>query len=284
LTKMEEIYSIYTGPSKQFQNKLERAVDMENVIHLRELVLEMDSKNFNNWIEENRNQSRTLICNAEAFSSVKEHFVANLPYILKLLVDYGCIDKCYFQNPPSVFTKGLKRIVGDVLTEESYKYEKITRDNLLSIYQRYNEEIIGQNDTLIEILSTLYPLTAANAEKPVVMMFYGPAGVGKTESAKIINNALTNGELFRQQLSMFQTGDFGSYLFGSSLEHPALARDLLNRESNIILFDEFNRCSSAVHSAFFHMFDEGIFVDKNYEVNLKNSVIICTANYESREE
>lgn len=218
------------------------------------------------------------------FFKKKEHFLENLPYLLETLISYDCIGKCYFQNPPISFLEGLRRISDGNLVEESHFYEEITKDHLLSLYNSYKEEIKGQSDTLMEILSTLYPLTKGNDEKPVVMMFYGPAGVGKTESAKIINNKLTNGELFRQQLSMYQTSDFLSYFLGSSLEEPCLARDLLNRASNVILFDEFNRCSPAIYSAFFQMFDEGVYIDKNYEVNLKNTVIICTANYDSKEQ
>ncbi|EAC6438006.1 AAA family ATPase, partial [Listeria monocytogenes] len=83
------------------------------------------------------------------------------------------------------------------------------------------------------------------------MMFYGPAGVGKTEAAKIINDSLDQGGILRQQMSMFQTSDFASYLFGGTLEAPSLAKDLMKREGNVILFDEFNRCSPYLYSAFF---------------------------------
>lgn len=165
-----------------------------------------------------------------------------------------------------------------------YEYKKINKDSLIKIYQEYKDDIIGQEKALVEILSTLYPMTNKSERKPVVMMFYGPPGVGKTESAKIINKSLMQGELFRQQLSMFQTTEFASYLFGGSIETPSLAKDLIKRESNVILFDEFNRCPPHFFSAFYQMFDEGIYIDKNYEVNLENTIIICTANYESKQE
>ena len=46
-----------------------------------------------------------------------------------------------------------------------------------------------------------------------------------------------------------------------------------------VVFDEFDKAESTFYSAFYQLFDEGILIDKNYEVKLKNSIIICTSNY-----
>ena len=50
----------------------------------------------------------------------------------------------------------------------------------------------------------MYKLIKKLSNKPVVLMLYGPSGVGKTESAKSISNAM-GGELLRVQFSMMQT-------------------------------------------------------------------------------
>ncbi|WP_332311165.1 AAA family ATPase [Bacillus halotolerans] len=64
-----------------------------------------------------------------------------------------------------------------------------------------------------------------------------------------------------------------------------LARDLLNRSSNVILLDEFDKAPAVFHSAFYQMFDEGILVDKHYVADISKAIIIiCTSNYKSREE
>lgn len=78
---------------------------------------------------------------------------------------------------------------------------------------------------------------------------------------------------------MYQSGEFGNYVFGGNHTESSLARDLLDRESNVILFDEFDKPNQIFYSAFYQMFDEGVFEDKNYKVNLKNSIIICTSNF-----
>jgi ATP-dependent Clp protease ATP-binding subunit ClpA len=48
--------------------------------------------------------------------------------------------------------------------------------------------------------------------------------------------------------------------------------------------DEFDKTPSHFHSAFYQLFDEGIYEDKNYHVNVEKSIIICTSNYNSLEE
>lgn len=69
------------------------------------------------------------------------------------------------------------------------------------------------------------------------------------------------------------------YIFGNNHGEPSLARDLLERESNIVLFDEFDKGVNEINSAFYQLFDEGIFEDSQYEVKMGNSIIICTSNF-----
>ena len=64
----------------------------------------------------------------------------------------------------------------------------------------------------------------------------------------------------------------------------SFAKDLLDRESNILLFDEFDKAHPLFHSAFYQLFDEGIFRDPNYSVKLEGSVIVCTSNYKDKVE
>ena len=78
---------------------------------------------------------------------------------------------------------------------------------------------------------------------------------------------------------MFHSEKFASYMFGGAHSEPSLARDLLDRDSGVILIDEFDKAHATFHSAFYQLFDGGHFEDKNYQVELGPALIICTSNY-----
>ena len=58
----------------------------------------------------------------------------------------------------------------------------------------------------------------------------------------------------------------------------------MERESNVILIDEFDKVNPIFFNAFYELFDEGKYVDSNYEVNLKNTIFLCTCNFLSENE
>ena len=59
---------------------------------------------------------------------------------------------------------------------------------------------------------------------------------------------------------------------------------MMARESNIILIDEFDKVNSAFYNAFYELFDEGHYVDTNYDVNLGQAIFLLTCNFGSEEE
>ena len=187
----------------------------------------------------------------------------------------------YLHNPPNDVHEQLNRYYD--LQVKYYSYPSVTKETLIHFQEDFAKHVVGQNSVKKDVLASLYPLTRLGRTKPMVMMFYGPSGVGKTETAKLINEIL-GGKLLRKQFSMFQNGNFSSYLFGGSHSEASFAHDLLDRESGVILIDEFDKASPVFHSAFYEFFDEGIFEDKNYKVRLGPAVIICTSNYKNRDE
>jgi ATP-dependent Clp protease ATP-binding subunit ClpA len=164
-----------------------------------------------------------------------------------------------------------------------YDYPAATRDTLVQFEDGFAGHLVGQSAVKESLLAALYPLTTPLRTKPIVLMFYGPSGVGKTETAQFVNGLL-GGTLLRKQFSMFHNEKFASYLFGGTHSEASFARDLLDRESGVILIDEFDKANSVFHSAFYQLFDGGVFEDKNYSVELGPSLIICTSNYSTEDE
>lgn len=59
---------------------------------------------------------------------------------------------------------------------------------------------------------------------------------------------------------------------------------MMARESNVILIDEFDKVNSAFYNAFYELFDEGRYVDTNYDVNLGQAIFLFSCNFGSEEE
>jgi ATP-dependent Clp protease ATP-binding subunit ClpA len=191
------------------------------------------------------------------------------------------IDTLHLQNPPAYLAEQLAKL--DVETEiEKYRYRTIDETILQRLDAEYEHRIFGQPDALEALLTALFPLTRGDRAKPVTMLFYGPTGSGKTETARLIGE-LVGQPIFRKQFSMFNSGEFASYLFGGRHSQLSLAKELMERESNVLLFDEFDKPNPVFHSAFYQLFDEGIYRDRNYYTETRAAVIVCTSNYESAE-
>lgn len=193
------------------------------------------------------------------------------------------IKHLYLQNPSNSIVRSIQKIP-NINCELIYQeYKKISMDLLKSIKENFSQVVIGQESAQMRILIALYNVAKYRYNKPCVMLFYGDTGVGKTESAKFIANSL-NEPLFRKQFSMLHSDEFSSYVFGGKHNQSSLAKDLLDRESNVLLFDEFDKPHSVFHSAFYQLFDEGVYCDKNFEVKIEDAIIICTSNYKSEQE
>ncbi|HDR6289301.1 TPA: ATP-dependent Clp protease ATP-binding subunit [Bacillus cereus] len=193
------------------------------------------------------------------------------------------IDNLYLHNPPKRVIDSLEYEYGDQIEYHYSNYKIVEINDLNGMWKGLNKEIIGQQDPKRKIISSLYKLRRKNNTKPVVLLFYGPSGVGKTELSKVISKHL-GGSLLRIQFSMMQTNEANNYIFGESHSKPSLAKDLLSRESNIVLIDEFDKVHPNFYNAFYEMFDEGVYQDLNYRLDVGNCVFILTTNLENEKQ
>lgn len=211
------------------------------------------------------------------YASVHEHAITNFVGLVRDINP----KRLLLHNPPELIHTQLDRVF--TIKVEHYTYPVVTHDTLIKFRDGFADHLVGQRAVRERMLAALYPLTNDRRTKPVVLMFYGPSGVGKTETAQFFNGLL-GGKLMRKQFSMFHSDKFASYVFGGAHSESSFARDLLDRSSGVILIDEFDKANPVFYSAFYEIFDEGVFEDKNYRVLLGPALIICTSNYESEDE
>jgi ATPase, AAA family len=271
--------TIYFGPKVAFEKVIPN--NSKKIHGLMELIRQSDKKRniiYLNEIKEDKEKKEkieVLVGKSEEYSMIKEEALNDFVTILE---EYKIKDM-YFQNPPKLIFEMLKKSYKKKeIKIEYFEFKDIDEKIILEINSKFDTKIIGQNNVKEKLLINLYSNIKKLKTKPLILMFYGPSGVGKTETAKYLSEILGE-KLFRKQFSMYQNNSFFDYVFGEKHGISSLARDLLNRESNVILFDEFDKAESTFYSAFYQLFDEGILIDKNYEVKLKNSIIICTSNY-----
>lgn len=280
---------IIKGPKNFF---LENIPVEENYITLSEATHELDrrDKDVNVRVADGKESieaiddfitAENLVTFSSDYFSVAEHTLENFIMILNRI-------KCnalYLHNPPLLLENAIKSTFNEnIIDNINFNYPTVDTELLKTFYFDFENKIIGQSEAKISFSSALYKQTKTTTKNlPIVLLLYGESGVGKTETAKFLSELL-GGEIFRVQFSMAQNESYSKYIYGSEINKNCFASELLNRNSNILLFDEFDKAHYSFYSAFYQMFDEGIFTDKNYSVNLENSIIICTSNYKSEVE
>ena len=278
---------IYTGSKKDFNKYLDSVLDeYDETIPFMELIQHYNARlrpNESGVGEEalfRRMKVENCIVRADDYGSVLPHVLSNFTTIVTLNYDIGTL---YVQNPPRRVVESLRAGYGDDIEYHESEYPQLTREVLKNVYSTISEDVLGQESCKRQIISGMYKLTTGASQKPVVLMLYGPSGVGKTESAKSISKAL-GGELLRVQFSMMQTDEAYNYVFGSEHSKSSFARDMVGRESNVILIDEFDKVNPLFYNAFYELFDEGKYVDTNYSVNLGQAVFLLTCNFNNEAE
>jgi ATP-dependent Clp protease ATP-binding subunit ClpA len=270
--------TIFYGPLSWFKSQLGR----EKYISLFEVVTELDVARNQVTVTlqghevepEEVTRQRLIVAESGDYASLNEHAITNFAGWIRLINPQQLI----LHNPPAVIHAHIERVFGaDV---KRHDYPSVTSETLVEIHDGFENHLVGQEKVREQLLAAMYPLTSAERTKPVVLMFYGPSGVGKTETAQFVNGLL-GGKLMRKQFSMFHSDKFASYLFGGTHAEASFAHDLLDRESGVILIDEFDKANPVFHSAFYQLFDSGEFEDRNYHVELGPALIICTSNYGS---
>ena len=278
---------IFYGSKQDFEKLILRETDKEQVtIPFMELIQHYNARLRPNesGVRESALSSNIEVDNcvvrADDYGSVLEHVLSNFVNIVTLNHDIGTL---FVHNPPRKVRDSLRSVYGEEIEYFCTDYPNLSRTKLKEVYTNIDADILGQHNCKKQIISGMYRLITNKSSKPVVLMLYGPSGVGKTESAKSISKTM-GGELLRIQFSMMQTTEAYNYVFGAEHSKGSFAKDMMARESNVILIDEFDKVNPAFYNAFYELFDEGRYVDTNYDVDLGQAIFLLTCNFSSEEE
>ncbi|WP_329010831.1 ATP-dependent Clp protease ATP-binding subunit [Micromonospora rifamycinica] len=191
---------------------------------------------------------------------------------------------------PSVDTKEIAEVVSrstgipvSQLTEEE-------RDRLLRLEGHLHQKVIGQDDAVSAIAEAVRRSRAglADPNRPMgSFLFLGPTGVGKTELARALAEALFGeaDRMVRVDMSEFQERHTVARLVGAPPgyvgyeEAGQLTEAVRRRPYAVVLLDEIEKAHPDVFNILLQVLDDGRLTDsQGRTVNFKNTVLIMTSN------
>jgi len=167
-------------------------------------------------------------------------------------------------------------------------------EKLLHLEERLHERVVGQDEAVRAVANAVRRARAGlkDPNRPIgVFLFLGPTGVGKTELAKALAEALFNDEraMVRIDMSEYQEKHTVSRLIGAPPgyvgyeEGGQLTEAVRRRPYTVVLFDEIEKAHPEVFNVLLQVFDEGRLTDgKGRTVDFKNTIIIMTSNIGSQ--
>jgi type VI secretion system protein VasG len=191
---------------------------------------------------------------------------------------------------PSVDAQAVASVVGDWTGIPVGSMVKNEVEAILRLADTLNERVVGQRHALDRIAMRVQTSRASldNPNKPIgVFLLAGPSGVGKTESALALAEALYGGEqnVITINMSEFQEAHTVSTLKGAPPgyvgygEGGILTEAVRRRPYSVVLLDEVEKAHSDVHEVFFQVFDKGMMEDgEGRMIDFKNTLILLTSN------
>ena len=169
------------------------------------------------------------------------------------------------------------------------------KEKLLNMESIFNQRVMGQDKAISATADVIRnsKLGFSDFQKPIgSFLFMGKTGVGKTELAKTIADALFDNEkaLVRIDMSELMEQHSVSKLIGSPPGYVGfenggyLTEKVRRRPYSVILFDEIEKAHPQVLNILLQVLDEGHLTDsKGRTVNFKNTIIIMTSNLSENE-
>ncbi|MFP3568206.1 type VI secretion system ATPase TssH [Paraburkholderia sp. SIMBA_030] len=197
-------------------------------------------------------------------------------------------------DTPLVFPDVNEAIVADIVSDwTGIPVGRMVTDEVAAVRtlpDTLGARVIGQSDALRQIGERVQTARAGltDPKKPLGVLFLaGPSGVGKTETALALAEALYGGEqnLITINMSEYQEAHTVSGLKGAPPgyvgygEGGVLTEAVRRRPYSVVLLDEIEKAHRDVHEMFFQVFDKGYMEDGDGRyIDFRNTTILLTSN------
>lgn len=199
------------------------------------------------------------------------------------------------------------RSIKEVVTEEDVadvvsnwtkipvsKLVESERTKILHLPDKLHERVIGQEEAIESVTDAIIRARSGlkNQNRPIgSFIFLGPTGVGKTELAKALTEAMFDDErnMIRIDMSEYMEKYSVSRLIGAAPgyvgyeEGGQLTEAVRRKPYSVILFDEIEKAHPDVFNILLQVLDDGRLTDsQGRTVDFKNTIIIMTSNIGSQ--
>lgn len=216
----------------------------------------------------------------DTFFSALEHVLTLLyPFTDNFLVGKSYYSNC-IRNTKWHWEKKIQDVCGSSMPDKIM----CALRRIKEVYRNHNTHGGFSREMMAYISKSIWYLTKVNRKKPYVVMLYGNSSLGKTQLVREIAKSFFKSKYMEKHLSMFKNGNYAEYFFGNEPNRSSIGFELLERESNLVFLDEIDKCPEMFYSAFYTLFDNTVFKDYTYDVDISGVLIILTANYTSMEE
>ncbi len=169
------------------------------------------------------------------------------------------------------------------------------KEKLLHLEDILHRRVVGQDEAVKAVADAILRARAGikDPSRPIgSFIFLGPTGVGKTELAKALAEALFDDErnIIRIDMSEYMEKHAVSRLIGAPPgyvgyeEGGQLTEAVRTHPYSVILFDEIEKAHNDVFNVLLQILDDGRLTDgKGRTINFKNTVLIMTSNIGSQE-
>ena len=189
-----------------------------------------------------------------------------------------------------VDAESIARIVAKMTGIPVSRIEKGDKEKVLDLKETLEKRVIGQDNAITLVSNAILRQRAGiqNPNRPIgSFLFLGPTGVGKTEVAKALAEALFDNEnnIIRIDMSEYMEKYSVSRLIGAAPgyvgyeEGGQLTEKVRRNPYSIVLFDEIEKADPEVFNLLLQILDDGRLTDsQGHLVNFKNTIIIMTSN------
>lgn len=193
-------------------------------------------------------------------------------------------------NKPTVTEEQIAEVISVMTGVPVTKLTEGESDRLLKLEDTLHERVIGQSDAVVSISKAIRRARVGlkSPNRPIgSFIFSGPTGVGKTELAKALAEAMFGSEdnMIRVDMSEFMEKHSTAKLIGSPPGYVGyddgghLSEIVRKKPYSVILFDEIEKAHPDIFNIMLQILDDGRLTDsKGRHVNFKNTVIIMTSN------